>query len=292
MKRINYKTLVGLLALAVFSLGAVDKSGGLFETRSSLKSIGVVERADLFQQVTVAGMVAPLRRTLVNPPFSAYVRKLYVKLGDYVKQGDPLVTLTPSLRDHAEDAFPLRAPFSGRVVQVLHSEGEYVEEKKDNSPLLRIDDLNQLFIQSDVGEADINKIREGQEVLIRANSVSSRTYKGIIRSISLAAKEKKEWSRSGDRVEFETRMEVLDKDDQIRPGMSAIVDIITAHRKKVLTLAQEYIQKVDDDYFVTLENGEKRKISIGLKGDENFEILSGLKEKDRIRLVDFYPSES
>jgi multidrug efflux pump subunit AcrA (membrane-fusion protein) len=290
MNRINYK-LTALVVIAFLGTAAIDKESSLL-TSSPLKSIGVVERTNLFQQVTVAGIVAPLRRTLVNPPYSGYVRHLYVGLGDLVKQGDPLVILTPSLRDRTEEAFPLRAPFSGRVVQLLHSEGEYVEEKKDNSPILRVDDLSQLFVQSDVGEADINKIRKGQEVLIRANSVSSRTYKGIIRSIALAAKEKKEWSRSGDRVEFEARMEILDKDDQIRPGMSAIVDIITAKRNQVLSLAQEYIQKIDDSYFVTLENGEKRKITIGLKGDENFEILEGLKEKDRIRLVDFYPPES
>ena len=173
-------------------------------------------------------------------------------------------------------------------MQVLRTQGEFVECGKDNNGIVRIDDLAKLFINSEVPEADIAKIRTGQDVVIKANAILSRSYRGIIREIALAAKEKKEWSRSGDRVEFEVRIEVMDKDDELRPGMSANVDIITDKRTKVLALPHEYIEKENGKYFVTLDKGEKRQVQVGMQNEEMFEITRGLKENDKVRVVDFF----
>jgi hypothetical protein len=82
-------------------------------------------------------------------------------------------------------------------------------------------------------------------------------------------------------------MEILDKDKEIHPGMSAIVDIITARRERALALAHEYILKEKGQYYVTLAGGEKRKIEVGLQNEEMFEIVRGLQENDQVRMVDF-----
>lgn len=274
-------------AIAIPIWGFAAKDSGSFFGKSAPKNLGRVERADLARQVTVAGTVVPQRRTVITPPYNSYVKKLFVRLGDNVKDGDPVVSLVQSLRDSGTDVFPLRAPFSGSVVQVLKSEGEYVETGREGNAIVRIDDLTRLFVNSDVPEADIGKIKIGQQVLIKANAILNRAYHGVIREMALAAKEKKEWSRTGDRVDFEVKMEVIDKDARVRPGMSVIVDIITDKRTNVLALAQEYIEKTDGNYFVTLENGERRKIEVGLQNEDKFEIIKGLAEKDAVRVVDF-----
>lgn len=248
---------------------------------------GIVHKTGLVQRVTVAGTVLPNRRTVFLPPYNAYIRKLFVKIGDEVKAGDPVVSLAQSLRSSSEENYPLRAPFNGTVVQVLKTEGEYLEQGKDNNAIARIDDLSRLFITADVPESDITKITVGQEVLIKASGTLSRPYRGNIREISIAAKERKDWDRPGERVEFPIRIEILDKDEKIRPGMSTIVDIITDKRDSVLTLPHEFIERIKEDYFVTLENGERRKVEIGLQNEELFEIKSGVSEGQRVRMVDF-----
>ena len=53
--------------------------------------------------------------------------KIYVKFGQHVKEGDPIVSLEQSLHSQHEEIYPLRAPFEGDVVQILHNEGEYVD---------------------------------------------------------------------------------------------------------------------------------------------------------------------
>jgi multidrug efflux pump subunit AcrA (membrane-fusion protein) len=258
-------------------------------TLGDSKHIGVVKRMDLVQNVTVAGTIVPNRRTIFSPPYNAYIRKLYVTLGQKVKEGDPVVSLEQSLRSQHEEVYPLRAPFDGTVVQILHSEGEYVETgNKDTSAMVRIDDTSKLFITAAIPETDVDKIQVGQKVLIKATAVTQKEYHGVIREISLAATEKQAgFSRSGDRVEFQVKLEIVDPDDQLKPGMSTILDIITDRRHAVLALPHEYIEKENEKYFVTLENGQRRDVQVGLENDTMFEIQSGVKEGDRVRMVDF-----
>ncbi len=255
--------------------------------------VGLVARSDLLQQVTVAGNVVPNRRTVVTPPYNSYIKRIFVKIGDSVKKGDPVVSLAQSLRGAREEIYPLRAPFAGTVVQVLKAEGEYVvEAAKDENAILRIDDLERLFVYCEVAESEITKVKKGQEAIIKANAVLTRPYHGIVREISLAAKEQKGgWTRPGDRVGFEVRIEIGDKNADIRPGMSAIVDIVIDKRNQTLVLPHEFVEKQGDEYSVTLENGDKKKIEVGLKNQDSFEILKGLKENDKVRMVDFQSSK-
>jgi multidrug efflux pump subunit AcrA (membrane-fusion protein) len=270
------------VVLLLLGIGHFLRSG---HSKNAGSDFGVVARGDLTQEVTVAGTVQPLRRSLITPPYNAYVKTLFVHIGQKVKAGDPLITLAQSLRGGAEDLFPMRAPFDGVVVQVLHEEGEYVETGKDGNGLVRVDDISKRLVISDVPESNIDKIRVGQDVNIKVNSILDREFHGVIREIALAALEKKDYGRSD--VEFEVRMELLDGTPEIDMGMSTIVDIITAKRNHVLTLPHEFIEKRRDKYFATLENGERKEIKVGLQNEDNFEIVSGLNENDRIRKVDF-----
>ena len=262
--------------------------GGWAYTRPFKKvassNLGSVTRGDLIQRVTIAGSLNPKRKTLISAPYNAYIRKLYVQIGQAVKDGDPIVSLAQSLRGNAEDSFPLRAPFAGIVVQVLKTEGEFVEQGIANS-LVRIDDLSQLFVEASAPEIEVDKLKIGQEVVIKASAILGRSYKGKIDRISLAAKEQKDWDKS--RVEFPVMIQVLDHDAQLKPGMSVIVDIITGKLKNVLTVRHEFIQKEGDKYFVVTENGTKKSVEVGIQNEDFFEIKGGVAEGEKIRQTDF-----
>lgn len=281
--RITAAALILVIAAAAIVV-AIRRSG----SPSAGSRIGTVARADLVQRVTIAGKVTPLRQTLVTPPYNGYVQKLYVKVGQAVALNAPIVSLTQSLRGASEDVFPLRSPFSGTVTQLNKSEGEYVETGNKENFIARIDDLDHLLIAGEIPEIDIIKVKLGQAAVIRVAPIPERTYPGRIREISLSSKTKTEYGRTGDRVDFPVRIELLDQDDKIRPGMSASADIIAEKRENVLTLAHEFIEKSPDGTFVTLESGERRKIGIGLQNEEACEIKSGLAEGDRVRQIDFF----
>ncbi len=249
--------------------------------------VAVVSRGDLVQRVTVAGVIAPKRRTVILPPYSGFIQKLYVKVGDKVKAGDPIVSIVQSLATR-EQTFPIRAPFPGVVVQVLAAEGEYVKDTDVKRFIVRIDDLSELYIAADVPELDMVKIRVGQEAVIKASAIIDRTYKGIIEEISLSAKEKEEWGwGSRGQVEYAVRIALKNPDALVRPGMSVLLDIITQRKDGVISLRHEFLRKQGTKHIAVIEGKGPKEVGVGIHNEEAYEITSGLNEGERVLPTDF-----
>lgn len=246
--------------------------------------VAVVEKRDLVQRVTIAGIIVPARKAVITAPYSGYVQKMFVKIGDVVKKGDPLVSITQTLTTN-ETAFPLRAPFSGTVVQVNKAEGEYVKEGDTANFILRIDDLSTLYVDATAAEMDRTKIKNGQEAVIKASAILSKEYRGVIKELSLSAQDKDRWARS--QVEFPLKLEILNPDSRLRPGMTVLIDIIASRREEVLTLRHEYIYKEDGKHYVVRKDGKKVPVRLGLQNEESSEIVDGVEEGEQVRQVDY-----
>lgn len=245
----------------------------------------VVKTGDLIQRITIAGAVEANRSTIVTAPYEGYVRKLYVELGQKVPKDAPLVSISQTL-SQVEQSFPIRSPFAGKIVQVLKTEGQFVRPSNVSDAILRLDDLSKLYVQAAVPEIDFVKIKSEMEATIRASAILTRSYRGILRDIAQAASTKDGW-RGSSQVEFGVKLEVLDPDDSLKPGMSVLVDIITGKKEGVLTVGHEFILQQGEEYFVFLKNGEKRAIRIGLQNESSAEVASGLQEGDEVRQIDF-----
>ncbi len=251
-------------------------------------NIGIVKRGELVQRVTIAGSVVPNHKTVISAPYNGYVRKIYVQIGDHVKAGDSIVSMAQSLRGSAEEVFPMRAPFAGVVVQVLKTEGEYVDSGSSGNngkSLVRIDDLSELFVEASSPEIEVNKLNVGQEATIKASAILGKSYHGKIEHISLAAKDQSDWDKS--RIEFPVRLHITDPDHALEPGMSVVVDIITHKLEGVLTLRHEFVQQEENRFFITNDHNEKKYITIGVQNDEDVEIKSGVSEGEKAQQIDF-----
>lgn len=282
MNRSSLNKVLLLLGFAALFVAAIAfwpkrKDGGL--------TLGKVERKDLVQRVTIAGNVVPQRRTLVTAPYNGYVKQIFVSTGDQVKPGQPLVSVTQSLQS-AEPVFPLRAPYAGTVVHVQKKEGENVKADDTNEYLLRIDDMSKLYVEASAPEIDRVKLVKGQETVIKASAVLDRSYKGVITDLSLAPKSGN--NNNNNQQEYPVRIEVTDSDKSLGPGMSVVVDIITAKREKVLTVRHEFVQRDEEgNYFLRLKTGEKKSIKVGLQNEESFEVTEGAEEGMELQQMDF-----
>lgn len=280
---LNKKIILVLLLLGAFGSVVYFRSSN--SVSGSKSGYGTVIKQDIMQRVTIAGTVTPLKKTIVTAPYNGYVKKLFVNIGDKVKQGDPIVSVVQSLQA-SDSSFPLRSPLSGVVVQIEKSEGEYVKEGDPKEFILRIDDASKLYVVANAPEIDRVKVKAGQDAIINASAILSRKYKGVIRDLSLAAREKDQWSRS-QVVEFPIRIEITDSDETIKSGMSVVIDVITAKKENVLTLRHEFIRRENEKHFVVLASGKRKDIQVGIQNEEGFEIVSGLQEGERIKQIDF-----
>jgi multidrug efflux pump subunit AcrA (membrane-fusion protein) len=274
MKRL----VINICLLVILSLSACSKKHQ--NTEVDLK----VSKETLEKKITISGKVVPQRSTVIVPAFNGYVKKVYVSIGEQVKVGQPLILIVPSLQS-AGDSYPLLAPFSGVITQVLKREGEYVAtfSTGEAGNLLRIEDQSRFLVESEVPEMDITKTRLGQEVQIRPNPILDKNYKGIVREIQLTAKDQgQNWSQKSN-VVYIARTEIIDADERIKSGMSVLGDIITDKKESVIALAHEYIKSENDKNFVIMPNGEKREVKIGLRTDEKVEITEGLKEGEQVQ---------
>ena len=258
--------------------------------KENTKNSGSAEIKDLIQRATLSGTVIPFRKAIITAPYNGYVKKLYVKTGDSIIKGAPLVSLSQSLQTESEE-FPLRSPFSGTVVQIEKSEGEYVKENDTTQFILRIDDTSKVFVNAVAPEIDRVKLKIGQEAIITATAILNKQYKGVIREMSMAAKEKDQWSRS-QVVEFSVRIEVTNPDESLKSGMTTLIDVITDKKEKVLFLRHEFIRKEVGEYFVTTINNEKKSLTLGIQNEEGFEVLSGITDKDQLTQVDYLDEAS
>lgn len=269
-----------LFAISALSCSADKKSN----RQKNGNLTGHVELGDIIQRVTIAGTISPVRTTNIAAPYTGYIKKLYVNVGDVVKIGSPIVSVAQSLLG-AQPVFPMQSPLNGVVVQVNRSEGEFVREGDGKEYILRIDDPSKYIVKADTPEIDRIKVKVGQKAVIKVNAIIGKTYDGIILSVAKAPTLRDSWRNAT--VDYATAVEILNPDESIHSGMTTLIDLIVAKREKILTLRHEFIQKDDKGYFVIRSNGDRQDIQVGLQNDEAFEVKAGLKDGDEVKAVDF-----
>lgn len=163
----------------------------------------------------------------------------------------------------------LQAPISGTLTRALPKVGDYV----DIGDLgFRIDDLGELFVLVDISEVDINRLAVGQKAELSFDGISGKTYLGIITGVSSVGEDR------GSGVVFEVTVKILDADDQVRPGMTAAVNIIVSEIVDVLIVPNRAIRLNNGQRVVyILKDGQLNEVSIniGASSDTQTEIVEG-----------------
>lgn len=250
-----------------------------------------IKPGDITRKATTAGRIIPNRETIITAPYAGYIKKIYVKTGDTIPAEAPLVSVAQSLQEVNETIYPIKAPYAGKVVLVNKSEGQYVNQTTSNDdPIMTIDDLNPLYVQADVTEADIAAVHQGQTVIIKPSSSVTKTYHGTVETVAEAPLPQQSNIWGGQQqVSYPVKIKIDDADhQQLYPGMSVIADIIIEHKKDVLILPHEYLRHNDQGYYVILSNGQHANVATGLQTPQDVEITSGLKSGDQVKRINYF----
>jgi len=163
---------------------------------------------------------------------------------------------------------------------VLSVTGQVGDTVAANAVVVEMADLSQVQVQASIGQQDVISVQAGQSATITFDARSGETFTGkVSRVVPQRA------STSG-AVTYTVYISVDQAPTGLLPGMTADADIIVAERKNVLTLPRRSIRATANATInlSVVQNGLtlSRSVKIGLVGDSNVEILSGLQEGDQV----------
>lgn len=173
----------------------------------------------------------------------------------------------------------VRAPFAGTITLVEVKPGD---SASPGQSAVQLFDLSRLFVEAQFSEVDINKIHPGQIVALSFDAELDREYEGIVTQVGITG------NVFQGIVNFRILIEITHPDEVIRPGLTAVVNIITSEIDDVLLVPNRAVRLVDGQRVVyILQNGEPQIVPVELGGsaDTQSEVVGGgLQEGDQIIL--------
>ncbi len=170
------------------------------------------------------------------------------------------------------------SPIDGEVARLNYKTGDIIVDNSNSDPVAVIINNDTLFIEVDIEEADINKIKIGQIVYSDFDALDNIKLNGEISFISLTSK-----TNNSGIVTYLVRIVITDKgDNQIREGMTAYVDFVLAEATDVLIIPVSAVSNINNSPSVLNSNKEWVSVITGFTDGKNVEILSGLNSGDKI----------
>jgi len=173
----------------------------------------------------------------------------------------------------------LRSPINGIVTKQDTKLGEIVSA---NAIIVSIITDQQYEIEVNVPEADIAKIKIGDSARITLDAYGSEVFFDA-HVITIEPAE----TMVDNVATYKTVLQFDKKEEAVKSGMTANIDILTNKKSGVLVLPQRAVLTQNGEKFVQINTEkdvlENKKIETGLKGSNgNIEIVSGLNEGDSV----------
>ncbi|MBB5475647.1 efflux RND transporter periplasmic adaptor subunit [Micromonospora parathelypteridis] len=142
-------------------------------------------------------------------------------------------------------------------------------------------DLTKLQVTAGFAEADATKLKDGQAATITWNALQSAQAAGAVVAVDPQA------TTTNNVVTYGVTVSVTTLPAGAKPGQTVRVSVITGTAKDVLLVNSAAVSGTGDRHTVTVltETGqESRRVTVGLAGDQAYEVTAGLTEGDRVVL--------
>ena len=167
------------------------------------------------------------------------------------------------------DSINLEAPFNGTLTDVKSKVGDQVTPA---TTAFRVDDLSLLLVDVDIPEVDINRIQIEQKATLTFDAILGKDYEGKVTKVGRVG------TPNQGVVNFTVTIEVTNPDADIRPGMTAAVNIIVNQLQDILIAPNRAFRTLNGQRVVyMLENNVPTsvKVEIGASSDTETQIVSG-----------------
>lgn len=194
------------------------------------------------------------------------------------------------------------APMSGTISKLNKELGEIaIGSQFQEDVIMVIANLNQMEALVKVDENDIVAIQLGQDAAIEVDALMGEKIVGQVTEIASSAVDQQP-GNNNQKTEFEVTISITSDVKQLRPGMTASADIVTAIRDQAISVPLQSVTvrtadqlKTDgrtytagDDGFVEVVfvvSGDKvqaNQVTTGIQGEALIEIVEGVKAGETI----------
>jgi len=172
------------------------------------------------------------------------------------------------------------APMSGTLTQLNNEVGEKVLGTNFNqgTGIMTISDLSSMECQIDVSETDVTLININDTARIQVDAFPDRTFTGYVYEIANTATSKGLGTQE-EVVNFVVKVRIIDKDNELRPGMSCTVDVEVEKKNNVIAVPIQSITVRED---VNAMNNEKMDAE-----NENLQRKENKKDKKKPQEIVF-----
>jgi HlyD family secretion protein len=208
------------------------------------------------------------------------------------------------------------APMSGRITRLNVEQGETAVPgtfNKDAATLLTISDMSILETRVKVDETDVARIHIGDLAVVQIDAFPDTTFNGKVTKISNSSVTGTTTAAAStdQAVDYEVTIQLINAPPDTRPDFSATAKIVTANVSKALSVpiialtvreneallagdtatglgkakpTKDVGKKDVEGVFVVGKDNKVifRPVKVGIAGEKHFEVLSGLKEGERI----------
>lgn len=189
--------------------------------------------------------------------------------------GDKLHMMGVAPEKLSGSVFPMTAPFAGTVIEKKAVLGELAQP---GASLFTVADLSTLWIESDLFEKDLGKVKVGAQVAVTVSAYPDEVFKGRLTYISSTMNKETRTVKA--------RVEVPNPDGRLKPEMFASATInTTGASAKALIVPEEAVLLMQGQttVFIAERGGyEPRTVEVGERVQGYAVLKSGVAECERV----------
>lgn len=187
------------------------------------------------------------------------------------------------------DRCTIRAPHSGFLIYANENDSETRIELgsavRQGQDLFYLPDLTQMEISTRLDQTILQRVSTGMPARVRVEALPEALLEGEVVSVAPLPMTKRSWRQPDDVKVFEARIRLHAIPQGLMPGMTAEVQIQTARIPDALVIPPGALTVEGGREFCYLAIGdhlERREVVVGQYHPDMVEVLSGLKEGERV----------
>lgn len=174
------------------------------------------------------------------------------------------------------------APHAGMVVYAKEENGRYGNTRiaegasvRQRQELLKLPDLSQMQVRTQIHEAVLDQIRKGLPVTVRVDAFPNRTFAGRVAEVAVVPSD----NSNTNAKTYDCVVVIPELVSQLKPGMTAVTEIHVDRLKDVITVpVQAVVQEENNTWlYVKKASGVQRvDVELGRNNDQFVHVKSGL----------------